>query len=123
MARVRKQLSPGEWQILLALWRLDKRATVDEVIRELGEQPPPSKGKIRTLLHRAIQKGFVRTALVKRPSGRSPTLWLADCPGRGHRLHVSTASDQFGCGYCRRKGGPAELEALVAERGKEKNTQ
>ncbi len=34
-----KALSPGEWQILLALWRLGRRATVEEVVQELGQEP------------------------------------------------------------------------------------
>lgn len=67
---MKKKPSPGEWQILLALWRLGKQATLDEVIQELGEQPAPPKGKIRTILLRLTEKRFVRSALKKhRASG------------------------------------------------------
>ena len=57
-----------------------------------------------------------RLGLRPEPSGRSPYVWLANCPGRGHRLHIDTSSDLFGCGYCKRKGGLAKLEEFVAER-------
>ncbi len=30
--------------------------------------------------------------------------------------HIQSATNQFGCGYCRRKGGPAELRAFVEQR-------
>ncbi|MEQ6916643.1 hypothetical protein [Halomonas aquatica] len=36
--------------------------------------------------------------------------------GKSHRLMFSSSSDQFGCGYCRVKGGPGELDALATER-------
>ncbi|WP_299397161.1 hypothetical protein [uncultured Gelidibacter sp.] len=51
------------------------------------------------------------------PSGYSPTNWNAQCPsGRGHSIMVSTKSDEWGCGYCRRKGGIAELESWLHEK-------
>ncbi|QFU01037.1 hypothetical protein FIU83_05250 [Halomonas sp. THAF5a] len=57
-----------------------------------------------------------RLGLRPEPAGRSPSTWYADCPGKSHRLMVSSRSDQFGCGYCRVKGGTAELEALAHQR-------
>ncbi|MGM1053974.1 MAG: hypothetical protein ACQEXO_16535 [Pseudomonadota bacterium] len=50
------------------------------------------------------------------PAGKSPSAWYADCPGKSHRLMVSSSANEFGCGYCRVKGGTAELEALVKQR-------
>ncbi len=50
------------------------------------------------------------------PAGASPSAWYADCPGKSHRLMISSSSNQFGCGYCRVKGDTAELEALVKQR-------
>jgi len=44
-----------------------------------------------------------------RPAGHNPTSWVANCPGGHHWIMISTSSNQFGCGYCRRKGGPGEL--------------
>ncbi|MEQ6918011.1 hypothetical protein [Halomonas aquatica] len=57
-----------------------------------------------------------RLGLRPEPAGRSPSAWYADCPGKSHRLMISSSSDQFGCGYCRVKGGPGELDALATER-------
>ena len=53
------------------------------------------------------------------PSGDSPTAWIARCPGqRGrHTLQLSTRNDQFGCGYCRVKGGVDDLSAFIAKGG------
>ena len=57
-----------------------------------------------------------RLGLRPEPAGRSPSAWYADCPGKTHRLMVSSSANEFGCGYCRVKGGTAELEALASER-------
>ena len=44
------------------------------------------------------------------PEGPDANGWHANCPsGRGHSIMISASSDQFGCGYCHRKGGPDEL--------------
>lgn len=50
------------------------------------------------------------------PTGIGPVQWYARCPGsRGHSVMITTSNDEFGCGYCRVKGGVAELRAFVAE--------
>jgi hypothetical protein len=48
-----------------------------------------------------------------RPAGHNGSAWVADCPRRSHTLMLSSSLNEFGCGYCRRKGGPAELEAFA----------
>ena len=50
------------------------------------------------------------------PTGTSSHNWRARCPGTNHRLAISSATNQFGCGYCRRKGGPGELRSFTEER-------
>ena len=50
------------------------------------------------------------------PAGTSEHAWLANCPGRGHALMLAPLTNQFGCGYCRQKGGPRELQALYDSR-------
>jgi hypothetical protein len=50
------------------------------------------------------------------PSGIGPHHWQADCPGTKHALLIQSETNQFGCGYCRRKGGLEELRAFVLER-------
>lgn len=67
---MKKAPSPGEWQVLLALWRLDRRATTEEVRQELGETPAPPKGKVRIILDRLIEKGLVRSTLKKEGGDR-----------------------------------------------------
>jgi hypothetical protein len=70
---------------------------------------------------RARETPVIRAArsagLDPRPAGASPTAWWARCPGGGHHLQTSSESDTFGCGYCRRRGGAAELESFAAECG------
>ena len=66
------------------------------------------------------QSLIVRTAktlkLGPEPSCKSSTSWSARCPETNHSLALSSKTDEFGCGYCRRRGGPKELEELFAER-------
>jgi hypothetical protein len=39
------------------------------------------------------------------PNGSSPTNWEAKCLSGGqHRIMISTKSNDWGCGYCKRKG-------------------
>ena len=56
------------------------------------------------------------------PSGTSGTAWLAQCPGTNHFLMIGAASGEFGCGWCKRRGGIDELRAFAAER-RRKQTQ
>ena len=53
--------------------------------------------------------------LIPEPAGIGPVQWYANCPGTGHRLMITTTSDQFGCGYCRVQGGVDELRAFVTK--------
>jgi hypothetical protein len=48
-----------------------------------------------------------------RPAGHNDCAWMASCPqGRNHWIMISPSHNEFGCGYCRRKGGPEELRAF-----------
>jgi hypothetical protein len=47
-----------------------------------------------------------------RPAGHSISVWIAGCPRGNHWMMISTAHNEFGCSYCRSKGGPAELQAF-----------
>jgi hypothetical protein len=51
------------------------------------------------------------------PAGIGPIQWYANCPGKQHRLMITTSDDQFGCGYCRVKGGVDELRAFIEKEG------
>jgi hypothetical protein len=52
-------------------------------------------------------------SLNPRPTDHNDSAWVADCPRRSHTLMLSPSLNEFGCGYCRRKGGPAELRAFA----------
>jgi hypothetical protein len=47
-----------------------------------------------------------------RPAGHNDSAWMADCPRRSHSIMISPSNSEFGCGYCKRKGGPEELRAF-----------
>ena len=50
------------------------------------------------------------------PCGTAGHQWKARCPETHHYLYISTDSNTFGCGYCRRKGGVKELINFASER-------
>ena len=52
-----------------------------------------------------------KLGLNPRPAGHNDSAWIADCPRRSYTLAPSP--NEFWCGYWRRKGGPAELEAFA----------
>ncbi len=53
-----------------------------------------------------------------RPAGHNNTAWIADCPRRSHWIMISPSLNEFGCGYCRRKGGPKELKEFCHSVGR-----
>jgi hypothetical protein len=61
----------------------------------------------------AIIKMARELGLDPHPAGHNDSAWMAGCPQSGsHWIMISPASNEFGCGYCRRKGGPQELLAF-----------
>jgi len=51
------------------------------------------------------------------PNGQNENAWVANCPSGGqHSIMISASANEFGCGYCRKKGGPAELIDFVESR-------
>jgi hypothetical protein len=54
--------------------------------------------------------------LYPQPTGNNPNSWIATCPNGGkHFIQVVTTNDQWGCGYCKRKGNQTELEKWLQE--------
>jgi hypothetical protein len=53
-----------------------------------------------------------------KPAGHNNTAWIADCPRRSHWIMISPSLNEFGCGYCRRKGGPKELKEFYHSAGR-----
>jgi hypothetical protein len=52
------------------------------------------------------------------PAGHNEKAWMANCPRTNHWLMISTENNEFGCGYCGRKGGPAELRSFYEARNR-----
>jgi len=71
---------------------------------------------------RSRKTGIIMVArklgLLPQPTGTDPGFWQTRCPGTGHPLYINAAVNEFGCGWCRRKGGIKELRAFVNERKK-----
>jgi hypothetical protein len=45
------------------------------------------------------------------PEGRHPNYWKAQCPSGGqHNIYISTESNEWGCGYCKKKGKLEDLK-------------
>jgi len=84
------------------------RAERDAVTRESWE------------LERAAPSRIVQAAtelhLAPEPTGGKVGNWLARCPGTSHTIMISSTSEQFGCGYCKVKGGPEELLGFAGRR-------
>jgi len=63
-----------------------------------------------------IIKVAIELGLHPQPPLLNPKLWSATCPGTKHKLFINARKNEFGCGYCCRKGGPKDLRAFVASR-------
>ncbi len=69
---------------------------------------------------KSIESRLVEVArelgLCPEPTGTGGTHWQARCPGTNHPLYIEASVETFGCGWCKRKGGEAELREFVRER-------
>ncbi len=83
------------------------RAVAEELERNRLAAEAAQRGNEAPILKLARELG-----LHPRPAGHDSTAWTADCPRGNHRIMISPTANRFGCGYCRRKGGPAELQEL-----------
>ena len=60
---------------------------------------------VKSSADNALIKYCQSIGLSPEPEGSSPTNWQAKCVSGGqHNLMISTISNEWGCGYCRRKG-------------------
>ncbi|KMQ70826.1 hypothetical protein [Chryseobacterium koreense] len=61
-------------------------------------------------------------SLFPRPYDQEKGLWTASCPNVSkHPLMLNVFEEQFGCGWCRKKGGLAELKEWMEEIERFKN--
>jgi hypothetical protein len=58
-----------------------------------------------------------------RPTGETKYAWIASCPNaKGkHHIMVSTKYDEWGCGYCGKKGKKEDLDNWLRELGYKRN--
>ena len=50
------------------------------------------------------------------PEGSNLTNWYAQCPNGGkHPIMISTISNEWGCGYCRKKGNLEDLKHFIKQ--------
>lgn len=56
--------------------------------------------------------------LCPEPSNAAVGYWLANCPGTQHSIELRPSTEEWFCGYCRRRGSSEELRAFRRERGR-----
>ena len=101
------------------LWsNLFSRAEWDEVSRQGWEVISARQKAARQLgEHNELLAWCRSQGLDTRPEGSHETRWLASCPSGGnHPIQISIATNQWSCGYCRKKGGLAELKEWMGRK-------
>jgi len=89
----------------------DFNRVVRKIERELEENARQAREAETEIIEVARELG-----LCPQPAGTGPSFWFARCPERNHPLFIDAAENEFGCGWCKRKGGVEELRAFVKER-------
>ena len=74
----------------------------------------------KTISHQTPLIKYVKEqGLHPTPTGNAIGSWLAKCPNAKHHfIMISTKNDQWGCGYCRKKGGIKELKNWIHQLNK-----
>ncbi len=89
---------------------------LEVVVERLKRELDGNAAMAKELENTDIIKTARELRLNPEPSGTNVASWNAKCPGGSHYLFINAALNQFGCGYCRRKGGPVELREFMAAR-------
>ena len=91
---------------------------VDELLAEVERNSQAAEAAQRVNPAPILQIAWA-FGLNPRPAGHNPESWWANCPSGGnHSIMITTSANQFGCGYCRKKGGPDELRQFCQDRGR-----
>lgn len=82
--------------------------------------------KIRNKTSTTFNSSFIEflraNGLNPQPHNADKGQWISRCvSGGNHPMMISVFTDEFGCGWCKKKGGQKELENWIKERI-EKNT-
>ena len=80
---------------------------LQRIERELDENSEKARQNETEIVRVARELG-----LGPQPTGNGPDSWYATCPGTNHVIFISAAENEFGCGWCCRKGSPDDLRAL-----------
>ena len=83
-----------------------------------GEHKRHDEGSRRRVAERpsAVINTAKLLGLCPEPTGEHPDKWRASCPGTNHPIFISAEKDMWFCGWCKRKGGAEDLEAVSRER-------
>jgi hypothetical protein len=87
----------------------------DKIILEIKSPENIEKGKASKKITPLIS--YTRQQqLNPKPTGFNENSWTANCPSGGnHFIQIVTTNDQWGYGYCDRKGGLIELKQWLQE--------
>ena len=107
----RRYESPGRLITPALLSATDFRAAIEEVRLEI-ERNQRTAASIDTEIISVARE----LKLNPEPKGDSPTNWIAKCPGGKHWITIAPTSNQFGCDWCKVKGGPEELRSFAERR-------
>ena len=92
-----------------------KKGEVREIIKKFKERT--KRKKLSDLKDpNGILKIAENLGLYPRHDGGETANCIANCPGTHHFLMISPSSGEWGCGWCKRKGGPDDLKRFVKER-------
>lgn len=85
---------------------------MESISRDIKQNQTLSNGEKSKIIKMAIQLGLNPV-----PPTIKPHIWQATCPGTNHRLLLNEKTEEFGCGYCRKKGDHIALKDLIELRG------
>jgi hypothetical protein len=92
-----------------------KKRSFNTLVRRIKRELEENRKKARKAKTEIVEVAE-ELGLNPRPTGEAPNLWASNCPGTNHFLYISSTTNTFGCGWCKRKGGVEELRGFVEER-------
>lgn len=97
-------ISSDRWQAALDALDAEHRSCHEKSRRRVAVKPS------------AVINAAQLLGLHPEPTGEHPDKWRASCPGSNHPIFISAEQDKWFCGWCKRHGGPEELDAFARER-------
>ena len=91
---------------------------IDELNQEIEREKLRARENKSAIIYYSEEQGLSPT-----PTGTQQDHWYARCPNSigFHTIMVSAAKNQWGCGYCCRKGNLADLETWIEEIQQKRN--